>query len=390
MTPKPALPTCSRNPLPTSPRSPHVLIDESTADHHRSGGHRRIPCRRRGSARARDIFVDHQSVRTLPRAVRRGRSGPPASALPELPPGRRAADAAQRQSSAFPAGGPRPRRQGRHRLALHDLPPECELRALARSRASAVACRAEVDGMADEIAGSDLRADQGSAAQRRQDARGDPRAHGARLAGRLGVDARRKPRARAWHAGAARRVDRRVDRVRRRLPRILTTDAAFAASLLERGAFMSITLNINGTRREFDGDPETPLLWVIREDVGLTGTKDGGGIAQCGACTVHVDGQTLRSCSAPVSAVANRQVTTIEGLSSRAAKAVQKAWVELDVVQCGYCQSGQIMSATALLEKNPKPSDTDIDHAMAGNICRCATYQRIRAAIHAASTQLAG
>ncbi|HEV2038546.1 MAG TPA: (2Fe-2S)-binding protein, partial [Casimicrobiaceae bacterium] len=111
---------------------------------------------------------------------------------------------------------------------------------------------------------------------------------------------------------------------------------------------MSITLNINGTRREFDGDPETPLLWVIREDVGLTGTKYGCGIAQCGACTVHVDGQTLRSCSAPVSAVANRKVTTIEGLSSRAAKAVQKAWVDLDVVQCGYCQSGQIMSATAL------------------------------------------
>jgi isoquinoline 1-oxidoreductase alpha subunit len=103
------------------------------------------------------------------------------------------------------------------------------------------------------------------------------------------------------------------------------------------------------------------------------GTKYGCGIAQCGACTVHVDGQTLRSCSAPVSAVAGRQVTTIEGLSSRAAKAVQKAWVDLDVVQCGYCQSGQIMSATALLEKKPKPSDTDIDHAMAGNICRCAT-----------------
>ena len=152
---------------------------------------------------------------------------------------------------------------------------------------------------------------------------------------------------------------------------------------------MSITLNINGTPREFDGDPQTPLLWVIRDELGLTGTKYGCGIAQCGACTVHVDGQTLRSCSAPVSAVAGRPVTTIEGLSSRTAKAVQKAWVDLDVVQCGYCQSGQIMSATALLEKKPKPSDTDIDHAMAGNICRCATYQRIRAAIHAASAQLA-
>jgi isoquinoline 1-oxidoreductase subunit alpha len=151
---------------------------------------------------------------------------------------------------------------------------------------------------------------------------------------------------------------------------------------------MSITLNVNGTDREFDGDPQSPLLWAIREDFGLTGTKYGCGIAQCGACTVHVDGQTMRSCSTPVSAVANRKVTTIEGLSSRAAKAVQDAWVALDVVQCGYCQSGQIMSAVSLLEKKAKPSDADIDHAMAGNICRCATYQRIRAAIHAASTKL--
>ena len=124
-------------------------------------------------------------------------------------------------------------------------------------------------------------------------------------------------------------------------------------------------------------------------DLGLTGTKYGCGIAQCGACTVHVDGETLRSCSAPVAAMAGRKVTTIEGLSSKAAKAVQQAWVVLDVVQCGYCQSGQIMSATALLEKLPKPTDADIDHAMAGNICRCATYHRIRAAIHAASKQLA-
>jgi isoquinoline 1-oxidoreductase alpha subunit len=152
---------------------------------------------------------------------------------------------------------------------------------------------------------------------------------------------------------------------------------------------MPVTLNVNGQTREVDVDPATPLLWVIREDLGLTGTKYGCGIAQCGACTVHVDGETLRSCSAPVSAVAGRKVMTIEGVSSRAARAVQKAWVELDVVQCGYCQSGQIMSAAALLEKKPKPSDDDIDHAMAGNICRCATYHRIRAAIHAAAKQLA-
>ncbi len=152
---------------------------------------------------------------------------------------------------------------------------------------------------------------------------------------------------------------------------------------------MPLTLNVNGQTRDVDADPNMPLLWAIREDLGLTGTKYGCGIAQCGACTVHVDGQPVRSCSAPVSAVVGKQVTTIEGLKSKTAKAVQKAWIELDVVQCGYCQSGQIMSATALLEQKTKPTDTDIDHAMAGNICRCATYQRIRAAIHAASAALA-
>ena len=152
---------------------------------------------------------------------------------------------------------------------------------------------------------------------------------------------------------------------------------------------MPISLNVNGQSREVDVDPATPLLWVLREDLGLTGTKYGCGIAQCGACTVHVEGEALRSCAAPVRVVAGKKVTTIEGVSSPAAKAVQKAWVELDVVQCGYCQSGQIMSATALLEKKPRPTDQDIDQAMAGNICRCATYHRIRAAIHAAAKQLA-
>jgi isoquinoline 1-oxidoreductase alpha subunit len=152
---------------------------------------------------------------------------------------------------------------------------------------------------------------------------------------------------------------------------------------------MPVSTNVNGQARELDVDPTIPLLWVIREELGLTGTKYGCGIAQCGACTVHVDGETLRSCSAPVSAVAGRKVTTIEGVSSAAARAVQKAWIELDVAQCGYCQSGQIMSATVLLEKKRRPSDDDIDHAMAGNICRCATYHRIRAAIHAAAKQLA-
>jgi isoquinoline 1-oxidoreductase alpha subunit len=151
---------------------------------------------------------------------------------------------------------------------------------------------------------------------------------------------------------------------------------------------MSISINVNGQVREVDVDPGTPLLWVIRDDLGLTGTKFGCGIAQCGACTVHVDGETLRSCVAPVAGLVGRKITTIEGISSPAAKAVQKAWVDLDVVQCGYCQSGQIMSATVLLEQKPKPTDQDIDQAMAGNICRCATYVRIRAAIHAASSQL--
>ena len=149
-----------------------------------------------------------------------------------------------------------------------------------------------------------------------------------------------------------------------------------------------VSLKVNGHAHQVDADPQTPLLWVLRDEIGLTGTKFGCGVAQCGACTVHVDGQAMRSCVTPVSAIAGRKVTTIEGLGSRAAKAVQKAWVDLDVVQCGYCQSGQIMSATVLLEQNPKPSDEDIDLAMAGNICRCATYARIRAAIHAAAAQL--
>ena len=147
---------------------------------------------------------------------------------------------------------------------------------------------------------------------------------------------------------------------------------------------MPVSLTVNSQRRDADVDPNTPLLWVLREDLGLTGTKYGCGIAQCGACTVHVEGEPLRSCSAPVSAVAGKRVTTIEGLSSRTAKAVQKAWVDLDVVQCGYCQSGQIMAAAALLKRTPKPSDKDIDEAMT-NICRCGTYQRVRAAVHMAA-----
>ena len=137
-----------------------------------------------------------------------------------------------------------------------------------------------------------------------------------------------------------------------------------------------------------DVPDDKPLLWVLREDVGLTGTKFGCGIAQCGACTVKIDGRSMRSCVVPVSAVGNKQITTIEGVTSAAAKAVRDAWRELDVVQCGYCQSGQMMSATALLESNPSPTDEDINTAMRGVLCRCATYHRIRAAIHRAADSL--
>ncbi len=154
------------------------------------------------------------------------------------------------------------------------------------------------------------------------------------------------------------------------------------------------TLTINGQSRKFDVEPDTPLLWALRDTLQLTGTKYGCGIAACGACTVLLNGAPIRSCVTPVSAAVGQQVTTIEGLSAaktgnKAARAVQAAWEKLDVVQCGYCQSGQIMSAVALLTSNPKPTDADIDAAMAGNICRCATYHRIRAAIHEASSALA-
>ena len=152
---------------------------------------------------------------------------------------------------------------------------------------------------------------------------------------------------------------------------------------------MAITLSINGQTHAVDVDPETPLLWVIRDDFGLTGTKYGCGIAQCGACTVHVDGLNRRSCVAPVSTVADRAVTTIEGLDGPIATAVQDAWVALNVPQCGYCQSGQVMSAIGLLVQVAKPTDGQIDDAMAGNICRCATYVRIRKAIHEAAGKVA-
>ncbi|WP_020179839.1 (2Fe-2S)-binding protein [Methylopila sp. M107] len=153
-----------------------------------------------------------------------------------------------------------------------------------------------------------------------------------------------------------------------------------------------IKLKINGEARELDVEPDTPLLWVIRDEIGLTGTKFGCGVAQCGACTVHLDGSPIRSCQTPISDVEDSEIQTIEYVVGQSAgkegKAVQAAWRELDVVQCGYCQSGQIMSAVALLTSNKKPSDKDIDAAMSGNVCRCATYQRIRAAIHDASKRL--
>jgi aerobic-type carbon monoxide dehydrogenase small subunit (CoxS/CutS family) len=148
-----------------------------------------------------------------------------------------------------------------------------------------------------------------------------------------------------------------------------------------------ISFTVNGKTESIDVAPDTPLLWVIRDTIGLTGTKFGCGMALCGACTVHLDGEAIRSCVTPISAVEGRKVITIEGLSADGSTPVQKAWVEEQVPQCGYCQSGQIMSATALLAKTPKPTDAEIDSAMSGNICRCGTYQRIRAAIHRAAGQ---
>lgn len=148
---------------------------------------------------------------------------------------------------------------------------------------------------------------------------------------------------------------------------------------------MPYTLLINGETRQVDVSSDTPLLWVIRDHLGLTGTKFGCGVAQCGACTVHMDGQAVRSCVTPVSAVADREITTIEGLASAAANAVQQAWVSEQVAQCGYCQSGQVMSATALLASNTNPSDAEIEQAMAGNICRCGTYQRVKSGIKMAA-----
>jgi aerobic-type carbon monoxide dehydrogenase small subunit (CoxS/CutS family) len=149
---------------------------------------------------------------------------------------------------------------------------------------------------------------------------------------------------------------------------------------------------VNGEQVDFRGPPETPLLWALRDNLGLTGTKFGCGMSLCGACTVHLDGEPTRACVTPVSAIEGKRVVTIEGIDktsqARVATAVQKAWVDKDVVQCGYCQSGQVMAATALLRKNPNPSDSDIDQAMSGNICRCGTYQRIREAIHSAASTL--
>ena len=150
-----------------------------------------------------------------------------------------------------------------------------------------------------------------------------------------------------------------------------------------------IQLNVNGTAESFNGDPEMPLLWYLRDVLGLTGAKFGCGIGLCGACTVHVNGQAMRSCVTPMHEVAAKEVTTIEGLEENGLHPVQKEWMQMNVPQCGYCQAGQIMQATAFLKNNKKPSDKEIDVAMSGNICRCGTYQRIRAAIKAAAEEMA-
>src|ERR1700688_3020024 len=158
------------------------------------------------------------------------------------------------------------------------------------------------------------------------------------------------------------------------------------SAVAKRGTEMMTTLRVNGEEKTFDASPDVPLLWVLRDVLGLTGTKFGCGIAQCGACTVHLDGKAVRSCLLPIGSIGDRAITTIEGVgATRAGARVQQAWLDLEVVQCGYCQSGQIMSAAALLAATPDPDDGDIDAAMAGNICRCGTYVRIRAAIKRAA-----
>ena len=148
-------------------------------------------------------------------------------------------------------------------------------------------------------------------------------------------------------------------------------------------------LDVNGKQHEVDVPADMPLLWVLRDVIGLTGTKFGCGMAQCGACTVHVDGAPIRSCITPAAAMGGKKITTIEGLSADVTHPVQRAWIEGDVVQCGYCQSGQVLAAASLLAQKPKPTDAEIDAAMSGNICRCGTYQRIRAAVHHASELMA-
>lgn len=153
---------------------------------------------------------------------------------------------------------------------------------------------------------------------------------------------------------------------------------------------MATQFSLNGTPAEFGGDPETPLLWVLRDHLGLTGTKYGCGVAQCGACTVHLDGKPRRSCVTPVAFAAGKAVTTVEGVEGREADAVKAAWVAIDVPQCGFCQSGQVMAAVGLLKAKKRPSDADIDRALAGNICRCATYVRIRQAIKDAAAAMEG
>ena len=152
----------------------------------------------------------------------------------------------------------------------------------------------------------------------------------------------------------------------------------------------NITFTLNGASQTVDVVPEMPLLWVLRDVVGLTGTKFGCGMALCGACTVHLDGQPIRSCSTPVKSVAGKKVTTVEGLSPNGTHPVQRAWMEIDVPQCGYCQSGQVMTAAALLARKPKPTDADIDEAMRGNLCRCGTYQSVRTAVHRAAAMNGG
>src|SRR6478735_6306668 len=243
------------------------------------------------------------------------------------------------------------------------------------ARRAQLACGPDRDGMGGENAAARLRANEGPEAQRWQVTRTDRGAQRARQTGGVGLVSRPRSRASARHPRAVWCPGRGLGGYRRGVP-------------FGRTKAMTITLRINGTEHRLDVDPEMPLLWVLRDVLNLTGTKYGCGEALCGACSVHLNGQVIRSCVTPVRRADGATVVTIEGLSPDGSHPLQKAWVELGVPQCGFCQAGQLMTAAALLKKYPRPTDEQIDQSMAGNLCRCGTYPRIRAAIKKVAGEL--